>query len=61
MMAAGANGGLVLSALRSVADSHDLPPACLAQLLFSIADHSAVTLEAVLPPAAPHGGAMMSP
>ena len=59
-LAAGTSAGLALSALRAVADSHDLPPACLSQLLFSVSDHSAVTLEAVLPPAAP-GTAMLSP
>ena len=32
---------------RSVADSHDLAPACLSQLRFSVTPHSALALESV--------------
>ena len=42
-----------MSALRAVAESHQLAPECLSQLLFSVTERSAVTLERVLPPVAP--------
>lgn len=48
--AAEAEGGYALSVHRSVADAHDLALACLSQLLYSVTTHSAVALEAVLPP-----------
>lgn len=50
--AAEAEGGYALSMHRSVADSHDVAPACLSQLVYSVSTHSAVALEAVLPPRA---------
>lgn len=48
--AAEKEGGHALSAHRSVADTHDLAPGCLSQLVYSLTTHSAVALEAVLPP-----------
>lgn len=50
--AAEADGGNALSVHRSVADFYDMAPACLSRLVFSVTTHSALALEAVLPPKA---------
>ena len=47
---ADAEGGYALSVHQSVTDAHDLAPACLSELVYSVTTHSAVVLEAVLPP-----------
>ncbi len=50
--AAGTEAGLALAALPAVAECHQLAPECLSQLLFTVIERSAVTLEGVLPPPA---------